>query len=83
MEFKVIRMHRIDGESNLKGFADISIDESLLLKGLRVVQGKNNLFIAMPREKGRDGRWYEMIHPITKEIKEAISSVVLTAYNAQ
>ena len=80
LRFKVTRMHRLEGEGNLKAFADIALNESLLLKGLRIVEGRNGLFVSMPREKGRDNRWYEMVHPLSKEVKEEITSIILSAY---
>ena len=81
LSFKITRLHRLDGESSLKAFVDIALNESLLLKGLRIVEGRNGLFVSMPREKGKDNRWYETIHPLSKEVKEKITSVVLAAYN--
>ena len=81
LSFKVTRLHRIEGESSLKAFVDVALNESLLLKGLRIVQGKNGLFVSMPREKGKDERWYETVHPLSKEIKLKISSIILSAYS--
>ena len=81
LSFKVTRLHRIEGESSLKAFVDLALNESLLLKGLRIVQGKNGLFVSMPREKGKDERWYETVHPLSREIKLKISSIILSAYS--
>lgn len=81
LSFKVTRLHRIEGESSLKAFVDVALNESLLLKGLRIVQGKNGLFVSMPREKGKDERWYETVHPLSREIKLKISSIILSAYS--
>jgi len=46
LRFKVTRMHRIEGEGNLKAFVDVALNESLLLKGLRVVEGRKGLCIS-------------------------------------
>ncbi|MBL7132242.1 MAG: septation protein SpoVG family protein [Candidatus Omnitrophica bacterium] len=81
LSFKVTRLHRIDGKSSVRAFVDIALNESLLLKGLRVVEGRNGLFVSMPREKGKDERWYETIHPLSRDVKEEISSIILSAYN--
>ncbi|MDD5005599.1 MAG: SpoVG family protein [Candidatus Omnitrophica bacterium] len=81
LKFKVTRLHRIEGKSNIRAFVDIALNESLLLKGLRIVEGKNGLFVSMPREKGKDNKWYETIHPLSNQVKEDISNVVLSAYN--
>lgn len=83
LKFKVTRLHRLDGASSIRAFVDVAINESLLLKGLRIVQGKNGLFVSMPREKGKDDKWYETIHPMSKQVKEEISSAILSAYNNQ
>ena len=81
--FKVTRMHRLDGEGSLKAYVDVALNESLLLKGLRIVQGRQGLFVSMPREKGKDNRWYETVHPMSKEIKESIANTILSVYNNQ
>jgi len=80
-ELKITRLHRLENGSNVKAFVDLAVDESLLLKGLRVVEGKKGLFVSMPREKGKDGRWYDVIHLMSPIIKDQISSLILSAYN--
>lgn len=81
IEVKVNRLRRIqeDGK-NLKAFADIEVNGFLLIKGVRVFSGKNGLFVSMPRQKGKDNKWYETVRPMTPEVKEQVASVVLSAY---
>lgn len=83
LSFKVTRLYRIEGDGNIKAFVDIVVNESLLLKGLRIIEGKRGLFVSMPKEKGKDNRWYETIHPMSNELKDEISNTVLSAYNNQ
>ncbi len=80
---EVLRMHRISGKSNLKAFADVSFAGVFIVKGLRVVEGKNGLFVSMPSEKGKDGKWYDTAHPLTKEFRESLNEVVLEAYEQE
>ena len=80
MELKVSRLHRISGDGSVKGFADVVIDDRLLIKGLRIIQGRQGLFVSMPREKGKDNRWFEVVHPLDKELKEDITGKILDAY---
>jgi len=77
---EVLRLHRLSGDSTLKAFADVSFAGAFIVKGLKVVQGKNGLFVGMPREQGKDGKWYDTAHPLTKEFRQALSEVVLEAY---
>ena len=76
---KVVRLHRFEGESKLKAFADVAIGD-FLVKGLRVVQGSKGLFLSMPQEKGKDGKWYKAFLPLTKEAHQSLSDTVLSAY---
>lgn len=81
IEVKVNRMHRFNSEeSKLKAFVDLEINESLLVKGVGVMNGKNGLFVSMPRQKGKDNKWYEVVQTMSPLVKEKISSVVLGAY---
>ena len=77
---KVVRLHRFEGDTKLKAFCDISIGD-FLVKGLKVVQGTKGLFLSMPQEKSKDGKYYPSFTPLTEEAKNALSETVLAAYN--
>jgi len=78
-DLKVVRLHRFEGESKTKAFADVAIGD-FLVKGLRVVQGEKGLFLAMPQERAKDGKWYNVFYPLTKEARQSLNDTVLTAY---
>jgi stage V sporulation protein G len=82
LNFKVERLYRFDGDGPMKAFADIVINEALLIKGIRVIEGKKGLFVSMPKMQGKDKKWYDTIRPLNNEAKNEISEVVLSAYNA-
>lgn len=82
MEDKVVqvsRIHRVEGDSSLKAFVDISVN-GIVVKGLRVVNGSKGLFVGMPRHQGKDGKWYDTVFPVTKETRQELSDLVLAAY---
>lgn len=76
----VTRMHKLNGDGALKAFCDLSVLDSLVINGLRVVEGKEGLFVGMPQEAGKDGKWYNTVIPLKREIKDEIERVVLEAY---
>lgn len=80
VSLKVVRLHRFDGDSKLKAFADIAIGD-FIIKGVRVVQGEKGLFLGLPQEKSKDGKWYNTFYPATEEAKQNLSETVLAAYN--
>ena len=80
IEIRVERIHKLDGDGSLKGFADISVAGSFIIKGLRIVAGEEGLFVSMPREKGKNGRWYNTVDLVNKALQEKLASLVLSAY---
>lgn len=80
LKLTVTRLHKLDGSGATRAFCDISILDSLIINGLRVVEGKEGLFVSMPREEGKDGKWYNTVIPLKREVKDEIEKVVLEAY---
>ena len=79
--FGVKRMIKFEGDGTLRAICDLSIGEFFLVKGLRIVEGKNGLFVSMPRHQGKDAKWYDSVSPMTKEAREEITGIVLDAYH--
>ncbi|MDP3804592.1 MAG: septation protein SpoVG family protein [Candidatus Omnitrophota bacterium] len=80
LKIAVTRLHKLDGTGPTKAFCDISILDSLVINGLRVVAGEMGLFVSMPREEGKDGKWYNTVVPLKREVKDEIEKIVLEAY---
>ena len=77
---KVERIRKLDGEGPTKAFCDLMILETFLVKGLRVVEGKEGLFLSMPRQQGKDGKWYDTVCPMSKEIRKGLEKMVIDEY---
>lgn len=81
LKMEVVRLNKLDGESRTKAFCDISLGDAFIVKGFRVVEGKEGLFVSMPREPGKDGKWYTRFVPLKNEVRDELSRIVLEAYN--
>jgi len=80
-EIQVARLFRVEKQgSKLKAFVDLCIGDSFIVKGFKVVEGVKGLFISMPSQPGKDGKWYDSVFPITKEKRQELSEVILSAY---
>jgi stage V sporulation protein G len=79
LNLEVVRLHRLEGDSKTKAFVDVAIGD-FIVKGLRVIKGQKGLFLGMPQEKAKDGKWYNAFYPKTKEARENLSEVILAAY---
>lgn len=83
LNIQVSRMYRFDGESGrpLRAFVDITINDALLIKGIKVVTGRTGLFVSMPQEQSKDHRWYDTVRCLNDDIREEIEEVVMKAYH--
>ncbi len=84
LDFKIIKIHRLpEGNQRIKAFVDLGINDTILIKGLRVVDTDKGLFVSMPQEQGKNSRWYEKVRCLNQEVRSRISQKVLEAYKTQ
>ena len=80
LSVKIERMYFLEGDSPTKAFCDLLIFDSFLAKGLRIVSGKEGLFVSMPTEQSKDGKWYETFYPASREIRTQLEKYILDEY---
>ena len=84
LEIKVTRIRKIEGTNHLKAFADISLNDSITIKNLKVVEGDNGLFVSMPQELNKSNdKWYDSVRCHNKEVLAEITEIVLAAYQKE
>ncbi len=69
-----------NADSKIKATASITINGVFMVHDLRVIEGSNGLFVAMPARKLSDGNYRDIAHPITQEARETIQKMVLAEY---
>lgn len=82
MVVEVVDIRKINGDGNLKAFADVKIGEDLIVKGFSVMKGKQGVFVAMPRKPGKEGRWFDII-TAGNDLKRELEDRVLEAYDRE
>jgi DNA-binding cell septation regulator SpoVG len=80
MEMEVSRIFKFNGDGPVKAMADVMIEGQLVIKGFKIINGKNGLFVGMPREQGRDGKWYSRVYTLADQTKDTLTETVLKAY---
>lgn len=81
MKITDVRVRRVEGETRLKGVASITIDEAFAVHELRIIEGNEGLFVAMPSRKAADGTFRDIAHPINVEARKMVEEIVLEAFN--
>jgi stage V sporulation protein G len=64
----------------LKAYAAITFDHCFVVRDLKVIDGDNGLFVAMPSKKRKDGTYRDTAHPLNNETRQMIESLVLAEY---
>ena len=82
MKISDVRIRMVKSEtSKIKASASITIDECFVVHDIKVIDGKEGFFIAMPSRKTPDGEFKDIVHPLNTETREMIKEVVLKAFN--
>lgn len=81
MNITDVRVKKFNGENRLKAIAAITIDDCFVVHELRIIDGKDGLFVAMPSRRMPNGEYKDVAHPINQETRNHIEGVVIEAYN--
>ena len=79
-KIEVVRLHRFENDGPIQAVCDIQFDDDYIIKGFRVVEGKEGLFVGMPTEVGKNGKWYSTFQPLTDDVKNRLQDTVIRAY---
>ena len=75
-----VRVRKIASEGKMKAIVSVTFDNEFVVHDIKIIEGKNGLFIAMPSRKTPDGEFKDIAHPINTETRERIQSAILEAY---
>ena len=75
-----IKIRKINPEGRLRAIISITIDDMLAIHDIKVVQGDERLFVAMPSRRDENGMFRDIVHPISPEARGSIEGQILDAY---
>lgn len=79
-KFEVSTMSKLEGDDHAKAIATLVVNGEFAVHGVRVVEGRNGLYAAMPSEKQSNGEYKDVVFPVTSEARAAIENAVLDTY---
>ena len=77
--FSDVRINLFERD-NLRGFASCKVADVMYVNSLRIVDGKDGLFVAFPSRKKKDGKYKDIYFTSSKELKDQLSDVILAEY---
>ncbi len=70
-------------DSKLKAVASFTIDDAFVVHDVKIIEGANGNFIAMPSKQAPSGEYRDIVHPLNTETREQISSAILSAFEKE
>ena len=75
-----IRVKRISTEGKMKAVASVTFDNSFVVHDIKIIEGQDKLFTAMPSRRTPDGVFKDIAHPINSETREELERLILDKY---
>lgn len=80
MQITDIRVRKITQEGKMKAVVSVTFDDAFVVHDIKIIEGKENLFAAMPSRKSADGTYRDIVHPITTQMREQLQNAILAKY---
>lgn len=80
MNITDVRIRRISNDGKMRAVASITLDDVFVVHDIKIIDGQNGLFIAMPSKKMSDGDFRDVAHPICSEMRNQIKEIILQEY---
>ena len=80
MKITKVEIRPMRSEGNLKAFCSVVFDDVFIVHSVKIIQGKESLFVAMPSREGKNGEFRDTAHPIDNEFRLELESTVLECY---
>jgi stage V sporulation protein G len=82
MEITSVKVHKTEKEgSRMKGYATVTLDDCFVVRNIRIIEGEDKLFIAMPSRKVADDKYEDIAHPINAETRKMFEDKIIAEYN--
>ena len=80
MNITDVRIRKVNQEGKMKAIVSITSDNEFVVHDIKVIEGENGLFIAMPSRKTSNGEFRDIAHPINSSARETLQKAILAKY---
>ena len=83
MKITDIKIRKLLDSGKLRGVVSITLDNVFAVHDIKVIQGENRLFVAMPSRRDEKGTFRDVVHPINSEVRSDFESQILSSYQRE
>ena len=80
MQITDIRVRKVNSVGKMTAVVSVTLDECFVVHDIKVIEGKERLFIAMPSRKTAEGEFKDIAHPINTELRDQLQTMILAKY---
>ena len=81
MEITDVRIRKVNEEGKMKAIVSITFDDEFVVHDIKIIDGQNGPFIAMPSRKMNEGDYRDIAHPLISETRNRIRDAILAEYD--
>jgi len=67
-------------DERLKAYVSMTLDNALVIKDIKIVDGKNGLFVSMPSRRRKNGKYQDIAHPINMDFRKELEERIFAEY---
>ena len=80
MQITDVRIRKISAEGKMKGIVSVTFDNEFVIHDIKIIEGDNGVFIAMPSRKMGEGDFRDIAHPLVSETRNKIRDAIFAEY---
>lgn len=80
MNITDVRIRKLKEEGKMKAIVSLTFDNAFVVHDIKVIEGQNGLFVAMPSRKVGDSDYRDIAHPINQETRDKIEGIIFSEY---
>lgn len=81
MDITDIRIRKVNADGKLKAYVTVTFDDSFVVHNVKIIEGENGIFIAMPSRKTKSGEYKDVAHPINTNFRTRLQEKILEEYD--
>lgn len=80
MEITDIKVRKMTSEGKMKAIVSVTFDNMLVIHDIKVIEGQEKMFVAMPSRKNAEGEYKDIVHPINSRMRDTLQKAILEKY---
>lgn len=81
MQITDIRVRKLNSDGKMKAIVSVTFDDAIVIHDIKVIEGTEKLFVAMPSRKTPEGEFKDIAHPINAQMRQSLEEAILEKYH--